>query len=283
MKKKTVVILEVLILLISAVIYFYVEVLPDFKKSLGSSDKLINTKKYQNMIEFNIDNNTNFALVLNKDKKVYHIFFFSKTARCLYNKNIENKDYSKSLDIVVNELIENQMLTTTSSIIVTKYNDNNYSEFIKTFKLILNKYNIETNVIEKVNTLEDKAKYLRIDNKNNDSILREIDFYSREFLRVNVGEKNNIIITDSNILTYTNNVYKKIENYVINNNIKTQEKNSEELIINLIPADSNGKYYPSSNSYYYVREGKVYAYIEIDNKGYCYKGSINNYEKGECK
>jgi hypothetical protein len=55
----------------------------------------------------------------------------------------------------------------------------------------------------------------------------------------------------------------------------------------MIPGDDEFKYYPSINSWYYVKDKKVYAYIEFvisDNKvkGYCYNGSIDLVKEGVC-
>jgi hypothetical protein len=55
----------------------------------------------------------------------------------------------------------------------------------------------------------------------------------------------------------------------------------------MIPADDEFKYYPSINSWYYVNDKKVYAYIEFvidDNniKSYCYNGSIDLVKEGVC-
>ena len=64
-------------------------------------------------------------------------------------------------------------------------------------------------------------------------------------------------------------------------------KDNTSLIIQVIPADVDGKYYPSSNSWYYIQNGKIYAYIEFseENKiyGYCYQGTIESRSKGVCK
>ena len=54
-----------------------------------------------------------------------------------------------------------------------------------------------------------------------------------------------------------------------------------------IPADEKANYYPNANSWYYIKEKKLYAYIEFgesNNKyGYCYKGSIDSIYEGECE
>ena len=54
----------------------------------------------------------------------------------------------------------------------------------------------------------------------------------------------------------------------------------------MIPADDSETYYPTDNSWYNVKEGKIYAYIELQNKtelyGYCYNGTIDKNYEGKC-
>ena len=90
MEKKIVVILEILFIIGAFFFYTFKEVIPDYKKSIGSSDKFINTEVYNKMYEFNIDNKINFSIIIDENNKIYHMFFFDKESTCLANKNIEN-------------------------------------------------------------------------------------------------------------------------------------------------------------------------------------------------
>ena len=81
---KIVAIIEVIVLLILMIAYFIKVCLPDIKKNIGSSDKIISYTNYLNMFEINIDGDVNFAFVINKDYKINHIMFFSKNTRCLW-------------------------------------------------------------------------------------------------------------------------------------------------------------------------------------------------------
>ena len=56
MKEKVVIILEIVFILGAFLFYIIKEEIPELKRQYGSSDKIINTKRYQNMIEINIDN-----------------------------------------------------------------------------------------------------------------------------------------------------------------------------------------------------------------------------------
>lgn len=292
MKKKLLIILEILIIIGASLYYILKEVIPEYKSSIGSSDRFIKTSDYKNMIEFNIDNKVNFALVINEEKKIYHIMFFNEDAVCLYNKNIENSSISDGFNKITQLLIENGYLTSNSIIKVTKYDDYYYDEFKSSLSLILTKYKLNTNFIEDSSTLNVKADVLELNvnmEADNESILRALDTYSKEFCRIekNVSKKDSKQeLDEGSSRKYINNVYKKIEDYINKNNISFLDRDNTELVINMIPADNNLEYYPSSNSWYYVSDGKVYAYIEIiDNDksySYCYNGSIDLSKKGEC-
>lgn len=290
MSKKILVIGEILFIIIASIFYIVKEIVPQYREEFGSSDVLIKTDYYKNMIEFNIDNTVNFAVILSEDKKIYHLMFFDKNALCLYNQNIENRSVDSALLEIVKLLIENDYLNSTSSIRITRYDKYYYEDFREILLLYLKRYNLNTNIREESSTLEARSRVLGLNGGDTDAvILRNMDYYSKEFSRTlnnvsNSSKKEEI--SEENGKTYTNNVYRKIENYVRENKIKVLDKNNTILVINLIPADADLGYYPSSNSWYYVSDGRVYAYIEIVEKdkkyGYCYKGSIDLNTKGEC-
>ena len=104
--------------------------------------------------------------------------------------------------------------------------------------------------------------------------------------RDNNDKEETVVLSKTNSRTLSDNVYKKIENYIIDNNISNLDKDNDKLLITLIPADTSNKYYPTSNSWYYIKDKKVYAYIELNEAGnyyrYCYKGSIDDIKEGAC-
>ena len=291
---KIVAIIEVVVLLILMIGYFIKVCLPDIKKNIGSSDKIISYTNYLNMFEVNIDGDVDFAFAINKDYKINHIMFFSKNSRCLYNQNIEKSSSNKeAIDSAVKLLISNNLLTTTSIIKVTKYNDDYYSKFKKYFDEVLNKYGIDNSYLEESSDLIKKSSLLGSDTESEADALRNIEYYSKEIVRHTNVSKNhnsssddNIILDDSSSKSLSNSVYKSIEKYVVENNISNLERGNQELIISMIPADASLKYYPSDSSWYYVSNGKIYAYIEFrDNSnsyGYCYSGSIDLIKNGVC-
>ena len=282
------IILEVLILIGLLIYSFITVVIPNYPKMFGSSDKFINTNKYVSLVEFEIGE-ANFGIVLNKNKEVYHILYFDKQATCLYNQNIENN----SIDIVSNQiirrLINNNYLNTNTEIIITKYNNKYYKEVKETFISYLKKYKLNNNIIEKENNLIKKAKSISEDNIDSDSYaLMTLDLYSKSKIDEELNDKKiTEEITEQEAKKIMNRIYIKIEKYMNDNNIKDLDKYNKEYDITKISGDDNKLYYPTENSYYYIKNSKVYAYIEI--KGlyniysYCYNGSIDEYMKGECK
>lgn len=289
MEKKIITILEIIVLFVAAIIYFFKVVLPEYKSTLGSSDTFIKTSVYKNMFEINIDNNVEFALVLSEDNTIYHIMFYDKNATCLYNKNIEKKKVEQAVVDTIKILIENDLLKSNSQVSITRYENEYYNEFKSIFINYLKEYNINTPIIEKESTLIKKIEELKLNsNEETENILRSIDIYSKEFTRniKNINKDKENILNDENSRSYTNNIYKKIEKYISENNITYLDRDNTKLVINLIPADTSKKYYPTQNSWYYVNNGKVYAYIELIDQGkiygYCYKGSIDLNNKGEC-
>lgn len=297
MEKKLTIIAEVVIFVVVAIIFTVKNVIPEVKSTIGSSDGFIKTGLYQNMYEINIDNNVRFSFIINENGRIYHMLFFNMNSTCLYNKSIENyNNLDDALLSSVKILIEDDYLKNTSLISVTKYGNYYYDEFMKSFKSSLNRYGINSEIIVSDNSLEALCSELGIEEgkeNTNDYYLRELDLYSKEITRViknNISYKNENNNGESiridNAREYTNNVYKKIEKYILSNNITNLDRYNNNLPITSIPADKGLKYYPSPNSWYYVKDGKLYAYIEIiDNGtsyGYCYNGSIDMNKKGEC-
>ena len=282
------IILEVLIVIGLLIYSFTTIVIPNYHKIFGSSDKFINTSSYTTMIEFKIGE-TNFGIVLNNKKEVYHILYFDQTSTCLYNQDIENNNIDIVSNQIIRRLIENDLLKANSEITIIKYNNKYYKDVKKSFINYLNKYHLNNVIKEEDNKLIEKAKSVSSDNIDSDSYaLVTLDLYSKEVVDNYLNNKTiTEEITEKEAKTYSNQVYIKIEKYMNDNNIKEQDKNSKEFDITKISGDNNSKIYPTENSYYYIKNSKVYAYIEIkglnNSYSYCYNGSIDEYMKGECK
>ena len=284
MEKKILIIFEILIVVGLFLFYTFKEVIPDYKRSIGSSDKFINEKIYKKMYEFNIDNKINFSIIIDENNKIYHMFFFDKESTCLANKNIENNKLEEGLKKIYIGLIEKDYLTNTSNINIIRY-DNKDNIIYDLVSNLNNFYNINGIINISDSTIENKINQLQLDS-NSESFLKDLDLYSKEYIRLT---KNVVLSKEESTSTreYSDNVYSKITNYMNMNGISDLNINDTTLVINMIPGDDEFKYYPSINSWYYVKDKKVYAYIEFiinDNnvKGYCYEGSIDLVKEGVC-
>ena len=278
-------ILTVIVIIILLGYYIITNSIPNYKKTFGSSDKLINTNNYVNLINMNVNNNINVGFILNDKKQIYHIYFYDDNSMIFYNKNIENNTLNKSMDIIITRLIEEDYLKEKSTITLTKYDKKYYTDFKDSLNKILKKYKVNVYLKEKQSDLLTLGKDLEIDNTDRDKILLEIDLLLKS--QVNTKEeKEEVKLTEKDIKKYCNNIYMNIEKYMTDNNIKNEEKNNTKLDIKTITADSNSSIFPDKESYYYIKDSKVYAYIKITidakSKDYCYNGSIDEYKVGAC-
>lgn len=288
--KNIIQIIIVFVLIIGSIIFKFI---PEYKNNFGSSDKYIDTTGYEDIVEIKINENLNFALIISKDK-ITNILFFDKNSLCLYNQDIENSKIEESINRIINILKNNDYINNTSTITIMKYQGKYYEQVLTSIKKELNILNIIPIYVEKTTTLQDKGKTLSITEKDDVSILKELEFLSKNIIRnkkYDVSEENNYndyyeILTETTSKEYTDVVYKKIENYVKKQNVINQDINNNSLQIDLIPANEKGTIYPDTTSWYYVENNQVYAYISItQNKSiysYCYQGTIDNYKKGQC-
>ena len=179
MEKKIKIVFEILFVVI-AIFYYYKNIfVPQFRTKMGSSDYLIQTESYSNMVELFIYDKVNFAFVWNREEKIYHMFFFSEDSACLYNKNIEGKSFDSAIGLVFQLLNENNYLNSGSSIKIIRYGAKDYQDFRNSFVTNLNQYGI-FNFLEEQNTLERKSQELGLGEIKKKSLLLAMDFYSKE-------------------------------------------------------------------------------------------------------
>lgn len=288
MEKKLIILIEIIFVLGAISYYTVKELIPDIKSKYGSSDKIVNPEKCKNIIEIKINDNVDYMYLLDDEEKIYHIIFLSPSSLVLYNKDLENKTYDIVNKKSIKQLIANNYLKTDSKIIVTRYNNDNYKKYKDSLINNLSYYNINTNIEEYESNYVDMSKKLGLDTSTKSSMISELDFYSKEL--INNYSDSSLKNTELNKQTakkYSNSIYKKIEKYIESNNINNMDINNTNLVITTIPVDEKASYYPNVNSWYYVKEKRIYAYIEFsenNNKfGYCYKGSIDSIYEGECE
>ena len=287
MEKKLIIIAEIVFVVIAVGYYTVKELIPDFKKQFGSSDRIVNPEKCTNIIEIKINDDVDYIYLLDNEEKIYHIIFLSPSSLVLYNKNIENNNYDIVNKKSIEQFIKNNYLKTDSKISVTRYNNDNYIKYKDSLLSILKYYNINTNIIENESDFVEMSKKLGVEPSSKSKMISELDYYSKELINNNSNNNlKNIVLDKDNSKKFSNNVYKKIEKYIQSNNIENMDMKDTRLIISSIPADDNAKYYPSINSWYYVKNKRIYAYIEFEENNkysYCYKGSIDSVYEGECE
>lgn len=257
MNKKIVIILEVLFVIIAFGYYILKIMIPEYREMYGSSDKLFSYSKYNSMYEFLYEDGTNFSIIVDKNGMVYHMFFFDKKSLSLYNHKIEGMSIKEAVNSIFSILGDRGNLN------IIYYEDNGISKYINNPNIIYTKSNVE-----------DKCRLLGINVNDMDDMLSDMDFYSKEIIKY---YKNN---KDNEIREYCDSVYMIIEDYVRTNNITNLDINNTDLLIHMIPTDEG--LYPSTNSWYYVEDSKIYAYIEFNDDGFCYKGSIDSVIEGMC-
>ena len=291
MKEKYNVLIKVILVIALIVGALVFKVIPEYKETQGSSDVYIKIDDYKDLVELKINNQTNFMLVTD-DTKITNILFFDNTSLVLYNQDIEGTSFETGIKKIINILIENNYLRTNDFITITAYH-NKKDQIIKDEILkYLNSLNAVANIIEEKNTIEAKAKSLRVEEADEKQQLKAIEYASKDIVR---KYKNNLSgqpivekedVTEENIRDYTDNVYKKIEQYVRQNEIINQDISNQTLDITKIPASTSGNLFPDNTSWYYVQDKQVYAYISITiddvNYSYCYQASIDIYKKGQC-
>ena len=284
---KRIVLFEIVFIVVAIFFYTYKVLVPEVRNSFGSSDKILNTSRYEGMYYFVIDD-VRFSFLVDAKGEVYHMFFFEKNSVCLYNQDIENHDISFAFSRMIPILIENNLLRVDSSISVSYSSDTSILEVQNTFSQVLGEYQILTTVEYFKKSLEEIASLVSISGEDSYNLLENMDYFSKEVSRTYKGGNFHVERLDSNsVRSMANRVYRKLEEYVSKNSIKDLEKGTGEIDIHMIPADDGLKYYPSSKSWYYVVDGRVFAFIQLvdgsDVYSFCYSGSIDLRVEGECE
>lgn len=273
-------IITIIIVIIVFLLLIIFKIIPDLKAIRGSSDTYINYDKYDTVVGIKINTNTDFLLVIT-DNKVQNIIFLSSNSLFLYNKNIEGNTISNSLTNVVNILRNNDVLLNELTLI--KYPKNSSYNDVK--QILANNLTLQ----EKESTYQLLAVEYNIKSyQDNTEQLQAIEAYSKEITR---KYKNDKILketlkkqTKEELQKAANNVYSKLEKYA--KNVENQEIYSTSLIITDIPANQDLTLYPSVDSWYYIKNHQVYAYINFkttsNNYDFCYNGSIYNMKEGKC-
>ena len=284
----------VLVVIIAVALVVVFKSWPEYQATLGSSEKWFSEKNYKTGIEIKIDMGPEFFMVINEEKQLSYIFIENENAVSLVNKDIEGKQLKKAIPEIFQILLTNKQLEN-NKITIVNYGDRNiYEDTLTLIKDTLTKNSKTNQIIEQTSTLEQKATEENLEEKEQSQVLWILYLRSREFMDQAEEEKEPTTenktetqkITKDMASTYANSIYQKIVTYMINSNIKNQSRDNGNLPIQYIPGDSENKVYPTTSSWYYIENYKVYAEITIasqnNNYTFCYQGAIEEKKEGLC-
>lgn len=275
MKKQYLIEVAITMVLLVGVVLF--KFLPEYRQEYGSSDSLIYTD-LSRLVEIKIDG-VDFGYAYNDENKVRAIIFFNNNSTVLYNKNIENLSIDEALTKSLDILYNNKLIRENSIITIIKYQEDSIDYKSIVDNNLTNKINYSYD--EQLSSLNTIKERFNISEEDTSRIIYRLVLQSKEVAR---SSKNN---DKTSYKEYTDNVYRQLVKYKDTNNIYNEEKDNHTIDISLIPADEDLTMFPTPNSYFYINEGMIFAYIEIDIEGniisYCYNGNINNYDEGVCQ
>lgn len=295
-KKALLYTIEILLILLVATGLAVFKYYPEYKKTLGSSDNKFVYENYKSAIEIQIPTGPNYIIMIDKKNNVSNIFFLNLESFVLYNQEIENKPIYQAIAKMMEKLQEANYLT--QQVTVINYNNQEiYDMIINEMNKALVTYGNMIEVTKKTSTLEQKAKELDISYTDEASFFATIALNSNDLIsykRNNVSKKNKETTSTEQsgidletARTYANNIYQKLQAYVTNRTIKNQQRDDPTMPIQLLPADSAGTIYVTTDSWYYVKDYQIYAEISFKSQdqtySFCYMGSLEHQQKGKCE
>ncbi len=284
-----------LLIVIAVLAISFINYWPNLKEDLKLLNTNIDYNNYQTMIEFDFLQNEpstsnetgcNFSFIIDKNNKVSNILYFNSNATLIHNENIEKKSISKAIDLMIQKLYKEQMINNTTLVLTNYGSLETYSNIKEEINKYFVAYAINCEIKEETSTLLQKANELNINSTNEEKILSELNNYSLNIIsnkKTKISVENNL--TSNEVKKYADNVYEALQNYAITNNITNETTTDASVPIQLV-SSGNSEYYPNEESWYYIKENKVFAYIKFTRNNetfdYCYKGSKENYKEGKC-
>ena len=274
-------ILEVVVSLIIIIYLAITKYWPEYQESLGSSEKLFLPSIYATGVEIKITTGPELFLVIDKEEKVAAIFFENEQATYLANQEIENKSITKAIPKIIQILIDNKLLDN-NTITIINYKDRKvYDKVLTKVKETLTANNKVVAITETSSSLQQKSQEEGLEEAEDDDILWKLYEQSMDILNndsIEPETNNTVDLTKDLASVYADTIYQKLMTYRVNLNLKDQEINASNMPIQYIPGDSENTIYPTSDSWYYIKDYKIYA--EISFKGekqqytFCYQGSL---------
>ena len=285
--KKRIIIISIIVFVVAFIsigYIFYNTVLNDL-----SGNVKLDTDKYLTSIE--VKSKSNFIIFINKKKKISNIIFLNgHSIKSLYKQNIEGKDISKGVELIVDKLKNSNEFNDDSNFQLIDYgNTNIYNEIKTEFNKEFVVYGVDKAILDGKSSLQEKLESLNynVSNDQKDN-LKELYNHSlnmiSKYRNMDFEEKQ---VKEEDISLYASNVYNKLLTY--KGDIITQAKDSITGIdITTINAtgDYQNELYASKDSWYYIENNQVFAYIKFDYNSkiyeYCFNGN-ENYTEDLCQ
>lgn len=283
--------LLVIAVLVAVVLVSIFKIWPEYQASLDSSERIFSMADYKTAIEVKVPEGAEFFLIIDDNDILSYIFIENMKASIIANQDIETKEISVAIPEVIEKLIENNQLPKDSITIVNYGDTTTYQKVNALINSTLQEKNIACQIIEEENTFQSKAAELSSDATDDREILWLLYFNSRELIdeiptnATSTETTEEIVITRDTAESYADTIYQKLITYMINADVENQEINNSNMPIQYIPGDNENKIYPTSSSWYYIENYKVYAEITIagtQNYTFCYNGSQQDKKEGRC-
>lgn len=285
--KKIFRILEIVIILIVVVVGGIIQY-KKYQNDLGSSVRLFTYRNYKTAVRLK-NSDIDVIVLINKKNKISNLIFLTNNSKVLYNKNIEGNNLKLGIEKIIKTLQDMSYLG--DDIVITNYKDKVvFRKVVSIINNFLQDNNIIIEIEKEQKNIQSLVSEFNLSSGKESKILSELyynknlidDFVHEEDEKENQNDNKN---TNINYQKYTDIVYKKLLDYKDENNIVNQDISSK-IDISKIPIDIDRNIYPESDSWYYIKNGNIYAYIKVKMEGkikdFCYNGSIDNVEEGVC-
>ncbi|MCI8347212.1 MAG: hypothetical protein HFJ12_04620 [Bacilli bacterium] len=290
MEKRTKIIVFIcmgFIIVIGIILSFYF-LFKNIMLELGDHVEL-DTENYLTAIE--VEGTANFILLVNKNYKISNIIYLNKkSVESLYHKKIEGKKIEKAIPSIVENLKNSKVFDDDQSIILIDYgNQGIFSKVEEEFNKQFVIYGISKEITTDLNTIQNKLDQLNLEfNNNQEKDLQSLYYHSLDIISKSREDKDFNMDQErkENIDQYALNVYNKLLTYSssISNQTKDDLNGIDITTINAT-GDYENEQYATKKSWYYIKDYKVYAYLNFSIHGksydYCFLGS-NQYTKDVC-
>lgn len=288
-KQKIILIIAIIVIFVVSITvggYFVLK-----KAMLKLSDNIsLDTDNYLTAVEVNSD--VSFILLINNQQKISNIIYLNdKSVEGLYKKGIENNSYTKGIPLII-ENLKNSNYFQENVILIDYGNEGVFSKIKEEFNKQFVIYGINKQITSDTTTLNNKVQSLGLTTETSNQInnLKFLYSYSLDVIssyrKLDQEDEPKQSLDVTNIDQYASNVYNKLLTY--SKDIESQTKDAPNGI-DITTINASGDYqnelYALSDSWYYIDNFKVYAYIHFqqnnEDYNYCFAGTTS-YTKSIC-